>query len=64
MNLLETIARLFGTSMHLQKAVESAENLINETSVTSCITAHFLKTLILLKKYLQFLTFIYPHIPW
>lgn len=34
MNLLETIARLFGTSMHLQKAVESAENLIAETSVT------------------------------
>ena len=34
MNLLETIARLFGTSMHLQKAVESAENLIAEASVT------------------------------
>ena len=33
MNLLETIARLFGTSMHLQKAVESAENLIEETAI-------------------------------
>ena len=33
MNLLETIARLFGTSMHLQKAVESAENLIAETAI-------------------------------
>ena len=33
MNLLETIARLFGTSMHLQKAVESAENLIAESSI-------------------------------
>ena len=33
MNLLETIARLFGTSMHLQKAVEHAENLINDETV-------------------------------
>lgn len=33
MNLVETIARLFGTSMHLQKAVESAEGLIAEQSV-------------------------------
>lgn len=30
MNLLETIARLFGTSMHLQKAIEQAEVLIND----------------------------------
>ena len=30
MNLLETIARLFGTSMHLQKAIEHAESLIEE----------------------------------
>ena len=29
MNLLETIARLFGTSMHLQKTVEQAEEVIN-----------------------------------
>ena len=33
MNLVETIARLFGTSMHLQKAVEHAETLIAETSI-------------------------------
>lgn len=33
MNLVETIARLFGTSMHLQKAVESAECLIADASV-------------------------------
>lgn len=33
MNLLETIARLFGTSMHLQKTVEQAEELINDTTV-------------------------------
>ncbi len=33
MNLLESIARLFGTSMHLQKAVESAESLINEEGI-------------------------------
>lgn len=33
MNLLETIARLFGTSMHLQKAVEHAERLINDETV-------------------------------
>lgn len=33
MNLLETIARLFGTSMHLQKAVEHAESLINDETV-------------------------------
>ena len=29
MNLLETIARLFGTSMHLQKTIEQAEEIIN-----------------------------------
>ena len=34
MNLLETIARLFGTSMHLQKIVEEAEALIADESVT------------------------------
>lgn len=33
MNLLETIARLFGTSMHLQKAVEHAEYLIEDTTI-------------------------------
>jgi HD-GYP domain-containing protein (c-di-GMP phosphodiesterase class II) len=33
MNLLETIARLFGTSMHLQKIVEQAEELINDEQV-------------------------------
>lgn len=33
MNLLETIARLFGTSMHLQKTVEITEDLINDPSV-------------------------------
>lgn len=33
MNLLETIARLFGTSMHLQKAIECAENLIADTAI-------------------------------
>ena len=33
MNLLETIARLFGTSMHLQKTVEQAEELISDTTV-------------------------------
>ncbi len=33
MNLLETIARLFGTSMHLQKTIEQAEELINDDSV-------------------------------
>ena len=33
MNLLETIARLFGTSMHLQKVVEQAEDLINDEFV-------------------------------
>ena len=33
MNLLETIARLFGTSMHLQKAVEQAEEILVEDSV-------------------------------
>ncbi|MBR2430987.1 HD domain-containing protein [bacterium] len=32
MNLLETIARLFGTSMHLQKAVEQTEDLIHSES--------------------------------
>ena len=35
MNLLETIARLFGTSMHLQKVVEQAELLIADDSVVS-----------------------------
>lgn len=34
MNLLETIARLFGTSMHLQKTVEQAEELIADEVVT------------------------------
>ena len=34
MNLLETIARLFGTSMHLQKIVEQAEDLISLDEVT------------------------------
>ena len=33
MNLLETIARLFGTSMHLQKTIETAEELINDPGV-------------------------------
>ncbi len=33
MNLLETIARLFGTSMHLQKTIETAEELINDDGV-------------------------------
>ena len=33
MNLLETIARLFGTSMHLQKVVEQTEDLIAEEHV-------------------------------
>lgn len=33
MNLVETIARLFGTSMHLQKAVEHAESLIADASI-------------------------------
>ena len=35
MNLLETIARLFGTSMHLQKTIESAEELIADEHVSS-----------------------------
>ena len=35
MNLLETIARLFGTSMHLQKTVEQAEELIADETVIS-----------------------------
>ena len=35
MNLLETIARLFGTSMHLQKTVELAEELIADETVVS-----------------------------
>ena len=34
MNLLETIARLFGTSMHLQKTIEEAEALIADDSIT------------------------------
>lgn len=33
MNLLETIARLFGTSMHLQKTVEQAEELIADETI-------------------------------
>ena len=33
MNLLETIGRLFGTSMHLQKTIEETEVLINEEKV-------------------------------
>ncbi len=33
MNLLETIARLFGTSMHLQKTIEETETLINNEEV-------------------------------
>ena len=33
MNLLETIARLFGTSMHLQKTIELTEDLINDSNV-------------------------------
>ena len=33
MNLLETIARLFGTSMHLQKTIEETEVLIAEESI-------------------------------
>ncbi len=34
MNLTETIARLFGTSMHLQKAIEHAEILITDSTIT------------------------------
>lgn len=33
MNLLETIGRLFGTSMHLQKTIEETEALINDDSI-------------------------------
>ena len=33
MELLETIARLFGTSMHLQKIIEQTEELLNDESV-------------------------------
>ena len=33
MNLLETIGRLFGTSMHLQKTIEETESLINDEKV-------------------------------
>ena len=33
MNLLETIGRLFGTSLQLQKTIEEAEGLINDDSV-------------------------------
>ncbi|MBR1775632.1 HD domain-containing protein [bacterium] len=33
MQLLETIGRLFGTSMHLQKAIEETENLIKDDSI-------------------------------
>lgn len=32
-NLLETIGRLFGTSMHLQKTIEETETLINDNSI-------------------------------
>ncbi|MBE7710659.1 MAG: HD domain-containing protein [Cyanobacteria bacterium SIG31] len=35
MNLLETIARLFGTSMHLQKTVEQVEELIADENVVT-----------------------------
>ena len=35
MNLLETIARLFGTSMHLQKIIEQAEELIADNEVSA-----------------------------
>ena len=34
MNLVDTIARLFGTSMHLQKAVEHAEELISDETIS------------------------------
>lgn len=33
MNLLETIARLFGTSMHLQKTIDEVNTLINDENV-------------------------------
>ena len=33
MNLLETIGRLFGTSLHLQKTIEETEVMINEPNV-------------------------------
>jgi HD-GYP domain-containing protein (c-di-GMP phosphodiesterase class II) len=33
MNLLETIARLFGTSMHLQKTIEQVEEVISDETV-------------------------------
>ena len=33
MNLLETIGRLFGTSMHLQKTIDETNNLINSEGV-------------------------------
>ena len=33
MQLLETIGKLFGTSMHLQKSIEETENVISEESV-------------------------------
>ena len=33
MNLIEAIARLFGTSMHLQKTIEQTEELIQEDSL-------------------------------
>ncbi len=35
MNLLETIGRLFGTSMHLQKAIDETNNLINSEDVVA-----------------------------
>lgn len=33
MDLIETIGRLFGTSMHLQKTIEETEDLINDDNV-------------------------------
>ena len=33
MNLLETIGRLFGTSMHLQKVIDETNNLINSEDI-------------------------------
>jgi len=34
MNLVETIGRLFGTSMHLQKTIDETEHKLNDESVT------------------------------
>ena len=33
MNLLETIGKLFGTSLHLQKTIEETEKMINEDNI-------------------------------